>query len=114
MKEIRYRLTAWGNWAGTRVGTEYPVSSWPVPMASSDIRPMLSDSEAEKVDRAVARLKHFDSLGYEIVVACYRGKASCRAIGRHLGRKHDYVSALLSRSEAYIAGMMATFVETAG
>jgi len=37
MKEIRYRLTAWGNWAGTRVGTEYPVSSWPVPMASSDI-----------------------------------------------------------------------------
>ncbi len=27
MKTIQYRLTAWGNWAGTRVGTEYPVSS---------------------------------------------------------------------------------------
>ncbi|BGI52696.1 MAG: hypothetical protein HamCj_13800 [Candidatus Hamiltonella defensa (Ceratovacuna japonica)] len=106
MKEIRYRLTAWGNWAGTRVGTEYPVSSWPVPMASSDIRPMLPDNEAEKVDRAVARLKHFDSLGYEIVVAYYRGKTSCRAIGRKINKRADYITACLSRAEAYIAGQV--------
>ncbi|ASX26007.1 antiterminator Q family protein [Candidatus Williamhamiltonella defendens] len=111
MKTIQYRLTAWGNWGGTRVGTEYPLSSWPVPMASSDIRPMLPDNEAQIVDRAVARLKQVDSLGYDIIVACYRGKASCRAIGRALKRDHKSISGYLTRSEAYIAGQVDALLE---
>ncbi|ASV34061.1 hypothetical protein BJP41_06335 [Candidatus Williamhamiltonella defendens] len=111
MKEIRYLLTAWGNWAGTRVGTEYPMSSWPVPMASSDIRPMLCDDKAQKIDRAVARLKQVDSLGYDIIVAYYRGKASCRAIGRALKKDHKSISGYLIRSEAYIAGQVDALLE---
>ncbi|WP_406707058.1 antiterminator Q family protein [Sodalis sp.] len=112
MRDIRYLLTAWGNWSGSRIGTEYK-AAWPIATASSDIRPMLSDEDGEIVDRAVGRLKYFDPLGYDIVVAYYRGKASCRAIGRELGRKHEYVSACLSRSEAYIAGRVAEILEAA-
>ncbi|ASX25929.1 antiterminator Q family protein [Candidatus Williamhamiltonella defendens] len=87
------------------------MSSWPVTMASSDIRPMLCDDEAEKIDRAVARLKQVDSLGYDIIVACYRGKASCRAIGRALKRDHKAISGYLTRSEAYIAGQVDALLE---
>lgn len=73
MKDIRYLLTAWGNWSGSLIGTEYK-AAWPLMQQQSDIRPMLSDEEGEMVDRAVtSRLKYFDPLGYDIVVAYYRG-----------------------------------------
>ncbi|MGL9724470.1 antiterminator Q family protein [Sodalis sp. (in: enterobacteria)] len=105
MRDIRYLLTAWGNWSGSRIGTEYK-AAWPIATVSSDIRPMLSDEDGEIVDRAVGRLKHFDPLGYDIVVAYYKGKVSCRAIGREIDRNHKYVAAILTRAEAYIAGQV--------
>ncbi|MEN3260286.1 antiterminator Q family protein [Sodalis endosymbiont of Spalangia cameroni] len=105
MRDIRYLLTAWGNWSGSRIGTEYK-AAWPIATASSDIRPMLSDADGEIVDRAVGRLKYFDPLGYDIVVAYYKGKVSCRAIGREIDRNHKYVAAILTRAEAYIAGQV--------
>ncbi|CRL45057.1 Phage antitermination protein Q [Sodalis glossinidius str. 'morsitans'] len=105
MKDILYLLTAWGHWSGSRIGTEYK-AAWPIVTASSDIRPMLSDEDGEIVDRAVGRLKVFDPLGYDIVVAYYRGKASCRGIGREIDRDQKYVTAILTRAEAYIAGQV--------
>ncbi|WP_406706250.1 antiterminator Q family protein, partial [Sodalis sp.] len=81
--------------------------------ASSDIRPMLSDEDGVIVDRAVGRLKHFDPLGYNIVVAYYKGKVSCRAIARTLESRPDYITGLLARAEAYIAGRVAELLEAA-
>ncbi|WP_291968906.1 antiterminator Q family protein [Candidatus Symbiopectobacterium sp.] len=112
MRDIRYLLTAWGNWSGSRIGTEYK-AAWPLVTASSDIRPMLSDEDGEIVDRAVGLLKHFDPLGYDIVVAYYKGKVSCRAIGREINRNHKYVADILTRAEAYIAGRVAELLEAA-
>ncbi|MGX8939617.1 antiterminator Q family protein [Symbiopectobacterium sp. Eva_TO] len=112
MRDIRYLLTAWGNWSGSRIGTEYK-AAWPLATASSDIRPMLSDADGETVDRAVGRLKHFDPLGYDIVVAYYKGKASCRAIGQELGKPTYYITGFLARAEAYIAGSVAELLEAA-
>lgn len=114
MKDIRYLLSAWGNWSGSRIGTEYK-AAWPIATASSDIRPMLSDEDGEIVDRAVGRLKVFDPPGYDIVVAYYRGKASCRAIGEGMKphRHHSFVSKVLERAEAYIAGRVAELLEAA-
>uniref|UniRef100_A0A1A9VZ46 Uncharacterized protein n=1 Tax=Glossina brevipalpis TaxID=37001 RepID=A0A1A9VZ46_9MUSC len=112
MRDIRYLLTAWGNWSGSRIGTEYK-AAWPIVTASSDIRPMLSDEDGERVDRAVGQLKVFDPLGYDIVVAYYKGKVSCRAIGRELGEKHQFISAILTRAEVYIAGRVDELLEAA-
>ncbi|MGG2139926.1 antiterminator Q family protein [Symbiopectobacterium sp. RP] len=114
MRDIRYLLTAWGNWSGSRIGTEYK-AAWPLATASCDIRPMLSDADGETVDRAVGRLKHFDPLGYDIVVAYYRGKASCQMIGEAMEphRHRTYVSKVLERAEAYIAGRVAELLEAA-
>ncbi|WP_440866362.1 antiterminator Q family protein [Symbiopectobacterium purcellii] len=114
MRDIRYLLTAWGNWSGSRIGTEYK-AAWPLVTASSDIRPMLSDEDGETVDRAVGRLKYFDPLGYDIVVAYYKGKVSCRAIGEGMEphRHHSVVSKVLERAEAYIAGRVAEILEAA-
>ncbi|QZN96370.1 antiterminator Q family protein [Symbiopectobacterium purcellii] len=112
MRDIRYLLTAWGNWSGSRIGTEYK-AAWPFVTASSDLRPMLSDADGETVDRAVGRLKHFDPLGYDIVVAYYKGKVSCRAIARKIENRPDYVTACLARAEAYIAGRVAELLEAA-
>ncbi|WP_440863071.1 antiterminator Q family protein [Symbiopectobacterium purcellii] len=114
MRDIRYLLTAWGNWSGSRIGTEYK-AAWPLVTASSDIRPMLSDADGEIVDRAVGRLKHFDPLGYDIVVAYYKGKVSCQMIGEALQphRHRTYVSKVLERAEAYIAGRVAELLEAA-
>lgn len=112
MKDIRYLLTAWGNWSGSRIGTEYK-SAWPIATASSDIRPMLSDEDGEIVDRAVSRLKVFDPLGYDIVVAYYRGKVSCRMIGREINRSYKYIYEYLARAESYIAGSVSEFFDAA-
>ncbi|WP_440863186.1 antiterminator Q family protein [Symbiopectobacterium purcellii] len=112
MRDIRYLLTAWGNWSGSRIGTEYK-AAWPLVTASSDIRPMLSDADGEIVDRAVGRLKHFDPLGYDIVVAYYKGKVSCRAIGREINRDYKSIAVFLARAEAYIAGRVAELLEAA-
>ncbi|OIV46866.1 hypothetical protein BK025_08445 [Sodalis sp. TME1] len=112
MRDIRYLLTAWGNWSGSRIGTEYK-AAWPIVTASSDIRPMLSDEDGEIVDRAVGRLKHFDPLGYDIVVAYYKGKVSCRAIAHELGKPTYYITGFLARAEAYIAGRVAELLEAA-
>lgn len=112
MRDIRYLLTAWGNWSGSRIGTEYK-AAWPIVTASSDIRPMLSDEDGETVDRAVGRLKVFDPLGYDIVVAYYRGRVSCRAIGREINRDSKSISVYLSRAESFIAGFVNELLEVA-
>lgn len=112
MRDIRYLLTAWGNWSGSRIGTEYK-AAWPIATASSDVRPMLSDEDGEIVDRAVGRLKYFDPLGYDIVVAYYKGKFSPRAIAREMKRHHSYVYARLENAEAYMAGRVDELLEIA-
>lgn len=114
MKDIRYLLSAWGNWSGSRIGTEYK-AAWPIATASSDIRPMLSDENGEIVDRAVGRLKVFDPLGYDIVVAYYRGKVSCQMIEEAMQphRHRTYMSKVLEKAEAYIAGRVAELLEVA-
>ncbi|MGL9724444.1 antiterminator Q family protein [Sodalis sp. (in: enterobacteria)] len=112
MKNIRYLLTAWGNWSSSRIGTEYK-AAWPLMQQQSDIRPMLSDEDGERVDRAVSRLKVFDPLGYDIVVAYYKGKVSCRAIGRKVNRDSKSISVYLSRAESFIAGFVNDILEVA-
>ena len=103
MRDIRYLLTAWGNWSGSRIGTEYK-AAWPLMQQQSDIRPMLSDEDGEIVDRAVSGLKQFDELSYDILVAHYCGKLSCRVIGKAMNKNYKHVYDSLSRSEFYIAG----------
>ncbi|MGL9733972.1 MAG: antiterminator Q family protein [Symbiopectobacterium sp.] len=105
-------MTAWGNWSGSRIGTEYK-AAWLLVTASSDIWPMLSDADGEIIDRAVGRLKHFHPLGYDIVVAYYRGKVSYRAIEREIDQNNKYVAAILTRAETYIAGRVAELLEAA-
>lgn len=112
MKDIRYLLTAWGNWSGSRIGTEYK-AAWPLMQQQSDIRPMLSDEDGERVDRAVSRLKVFDPLGYDIVIAYYRGKLSCRAIAGCIKRHYTFVSKILEKAEAYIAGWVESILDVA-
>ncbi|MEN3257549.1 antiterminator Q family protein [Sodalis endosymbiont of Spalangia cameroni] len=114
MLDIKDILTRWSNWSGSRIGTEYK-AAWPIVTASSDIRPMLSDEDGEIVDRAVGRLKVFDPLGYDILVAYYKGKVSCRGIGEGMEphRHHSFVSKVLERAEAYIAGRVAEILEAA-
>lgn len=112
MKDIKNLLIAWGNWARERIGTEYP-SGWPLVQPSSDMRPMLSDSEAEIVDRAVRRLKAFDELGFDILVAHYCGNLSSRVIGRAICLSHASVAGYLSRSESYIAGVIGSSLDAA-
>lgn len=113
MRDIRYLLTAWANWAANvQLGLGYG-SGWPVLRANSDLRPMLEDREAEVVNRAVVKLYRYDPLGYDIVVAHYRGKLSCRAIGEVMNppRHHSFVSKVLERAEAYIAGRVDELLE---
>lgn len=103
MRDIKDLLTAWGNWARERIGTEYP-SGWPIVQPSSDMRPMLSDSEAEIVDRAVRRLKEFDEISHDVVLAHYCWRLSLKAISKTIQRHHSYVYSRLDSAEAYIAG----------
>lgn len=112
MRDIKDLLTAWGNWARERIGTESP-SGWPIVQPSSDMRPMLSDSEAEIVDKAVRRLKEFDELGFDIVVARYCGNLSRRTIAKATNLSHFYINAHLSRAEFYIAGVMSSHLNAA-
>lgn len=110
MKQVKTLLEAWSNWSGSRIGTEYR-RMWPLVQQESDLRLTLSDEEGMRVDRAVGRLKKIDVLAYRIVLAYYRGKLSCRAIAREIRRDHEYISAYLSRSEAYIAGLLEGVLE---
>lgn len=112
MRDIKDLLTAWGNWARERIGTEYP-SGWPLVQPSSDMRPMLSDSEAEIVDRAVRRLKEFDKLGFDIVVAYYCGNLSRRIIAKATKLSHSHINTHLSRAEFYIAGVVGSHLSAA-
>ncbi|EGY28710.1 Phage antitermination protein Q [Candidatus Regiella insecticola 5.15] len=105
MRNVTHLLEAWGNWSGSRIGTEYQ-AQWPLCRQESDTRLWLSDEEGVLVDQAVASLKGLDSLGYDIIIAHYRGQVSCRAMARRMNKRDDYMTAYLGRAEAYIAGYL--------
>ncbi|SQL23917.1 Phage antitermination protein Q [Morganella morganii] len=104
-RSIKDWLEAWGNWSSSRTGTEYKGVSY-MTASSFGNRPWLDDIEGMVIDQAVGSLKKYDIDGYNIICLHYQHHFSFRAIGKNMGKRHQYVSDYCERAEAYIAGVI--------
>lgn len=114
MTNIKSVLEMWGNWARCSIGTEYKsvaAGFQDMPsLCSSALLMKCDDSEGMRVDAAVAHLKHYDKLAYQLVIAHYVYRISQNKLAKQLRKAQSYVTGLMRIAEAFIAGRI--FVAT--
>lgn len=105
-RNIKLILRAWGNVRRSiRTGLEYPYKSPSIPSLSRsgvDTRPVLSEVEADIVDRATLRLAQIDQMSYSILKSVYVNKQSCRQLARNIHKSDDFVGDKLRLAEIYV------------
>lgn len=100
-------MKAWGNVRrSVRTGLEYPYKSSIVVedgcMRVVDTRPLLSEREADLVDRAMLRLSKIDPISYSILKSVYEHCQSNRSIAKNINKSNDFVGDKLKIGEIYI------------
>lgn len=116
MNNVKESLETWGNWARCHLGTEYSTVNITfqeaVPMHSSYLK-RIDDKEGMVIDAAVAGLKRFDLLAYKLIIAHYVYRISQNRLAKEIGKAQSYVANLLRIAEAFIAGQIFSYTETA-
>jgi hypothetical protein len=116
MNNVKESLETWGDWARCHLGTEYSTVNITfqeaLPMRSSN-RIRIDDKEGMLIDAAVAGLKHFDLLAYKLIIAHYVYRVSQNRLAKEIGKAQSYVANLLRIAEAFIAGQIFSYTETA-
>lgn len=101
-------LKLWGNWAYSRVGTEYPTSSAGIAGADVFSRRFsvleISDDVALKVDAIICALKKRDEEHYEIVRRVYLKRESYKEIAKALHRDPRRIHEDLKLIKSYVMG----------
>lgn len=103
-RTIKIIMKAWGNVRRSyRTGLEYPYKS---PIISSDYynysTPLLSESEAELVDKAALQLSKIDPVSYSILRSVYVNEQSCRNLAKNIHKSYDFVGDKLKLAEIYV------------
>lgn len=104
-RDIKQVLVAWANVRRSiRTGLEYPYKSPSIPCASEgfDSRPLLSEKEAELVDKAVLRLAQIDPVSYSILKSIYINKQSRRSLARNICQTNNFICNNLKMAEFYV------------
>lgn len=109
MNNIKMTLEMWGGWARCSTGTE--ISSVNVTfregiLNNSSSRFFIDDKQGMLIDSAVAKLKCFDELAYELIIYHYVYKVSQSKLAKKIGKAQSYVAGLIRIAEAFIAGLM--------
>lgn len=104
-RNIKQVLVAWANVRRSfRTGLEYPYKSPSIPVISNDFdsRPLLSEQEAELVDKAVLRLAQIDPISYSILKSIYVNKQSRRILAKNTHKSADFICDKLKVAEFYV------------
>lgn len=116
MNNIKLNLETWGNWARCRLGTEYATVNITfqsaIPMNSSTAL-RIDDKEGMLIDAAVAGLKRFDRIAYQLIIAHYVYRISQNRLAKEMGKAQSYVANLLRVAEAFIAGQIFSYTQPA-
>lgn len=109
MNDIKATLSMWGSWARCSTGTE--ISSVNVTFregitSNAPSRFYLDDKDGMLIDSAVAKLKCFDELAYELIIYHYVYKVSQSKLAKKIGKAQSYVAGIIRIAEAFIAGLM--------
>ena len=109
MNDIKTTLTMWGNWARCSTGTEMSRLNVSFQDMTEEPAPSLfyiDDQQGMLIDSAVAKLKGFDKLAYELIIYHYVYRVSQSKLAKRIGKAQSYVTGLLRIAEAFIAGLM--------
>lgn len=105
-RNIKEIMRAWGNVRRSiRTGLEYPYKSSIVIEEGCmriDTRPLLSESEADLVDKAILRLSKIDPVSHSILKSVYEYRQSNRTIAKNIHKSNDYVGDQLKIAEIYV------------
>lgn len=104
-RDIKQVLVAWANVRrSVKTGLEYPYKSPSVPYSTNefDSRPLLSESEADLVDKAVLKLAKVDQISHSILKSVYINGQSCRKLARNTNATNNFICAKLKTAEIYI------------
>lgn len=104
-RDIKQVLVAWANVRRSmRTGLEYPYKS-PSMLNNNngfDSRPLLSEDEAEIVDKAILCLSKIDTISYSILKSIYINQQSCRQLAKNIHKSKDFVCDKLKMAEIYV------------
>lgn len=104
-RDIKQVLVAWANVRRSRrTGLEYPYKS-PLILNNNngfDYRPLLSEDEAEIVDKAILCLSKIDTISYSILKSIYINQQSCRQLAKNIHKSKDFVCDKLKMAEIYV------------
>lgn len=107
---IKVMLEMWGDWARCSIGTEYKKVSAGFqdmkPTSAMTTRIECTDTEAMRVDSAVAGLRSYDELAYKLVIAHYVYRISQHKLAKQIGKAQSYIAGILRVAEAFLAGQL--------
>ncbi|OCG41730.1 hypothetical protein A9G28_05890 [Gilliamella sp. Fer1-1] len=104
-RDIKQVLVAWANVRRSiRTGLEYPYKSPSILNDNNgvDPRPLLSEDEAEIVDKAILCLSKIDIISYSILKSVYINQQSCRQLAKNTHKSKDFVCDKLKMAEIYV------------
>lgn len=102
-RDIKLVLVAWANVRRSiKTGLEYPYKSSMLNNSGFDSRPLLSEDEAEIVDKAILCLSKIDTISYSILKSVYINQQSCRQLAKNIHKSKDFVCDKLKMAEIYV------------
>lgn len=102
-RDIKLVLVAWANVRRSiKTGLEYPYKSSMLNNSGFDSRPLLSEDEAEIVDKAILCLSKIDTISYSILKSFYINRQSCRQLAKNIHKSNDFVCDKLKMAEIYV------------
>lgn len=110
MNKIKTKLELWGNWARCGTGTEFSKTNITFREAIPESNATFfkaDDVLGMQVDAAVAKLKEYDDLAYNLIIFHYVFKISQNKLAKQIGKAQSYIATLLKVAEAFLAGLLA-------